>query len=73
MNAKFEGWHKSSYSGGAGEDCVEQGVDMTVGVVGVRDTKMGGSSPVLAFAGDQWSAFLADVKVSDRLTGSHAS
>ncbi|MFD8656511.1 DUF397 domain-containing protein [Streptomyces mirabilis] len=73
MTATFKNWHKSSYSGGSGEDCVEQGVDMAAGVVGIRDTKKGGVSPVLAFSSGQWSAFVADVKANDRLTGGHTA
>lgn len=61
----FEGWHKSSYSSGEGENCVEQGVDLSVGVVGIRDTKIGATSPVLAFTGGSWAAFLSDLKTGD--------
>ncbi|MGW1436767.1 DUF397 domain-containing protein [Streptomyces griseus] len=58
---EFIGWHKSSYSGGAGENCVEQGVSPADGVVGVRDTKRADESPVLAFRASTWTAFVADV------------
>jgi hypothetical protein len=50
------GWHKSTYSG-EGTTCVEQG-NCPDGRVGVRDTKMSGTGPVLRFGADQWSAFL---------------
>lgn len=61
----FIDWHKSSYSGGAGENCVEKGVDTAAGLVGVRDSKLGSTSPVLAFAGAQWTAFIADLRDGD--------
>jgi hypothetical protein len=64
-HTSFEGWHKSSYSSGEGENCVEQGLDRAVGAVGVRDTKIGAASPVLAFTGGSWEAFLADIKTGD--------
>ena len=49
---KADGWYKSSASGGQGE-CVE--VNTTVpGWVGVRDSKLGPSSPILAFTCNQW-------------------
>ncbi|MCX4799647.1 DUF397 domain-containing protein [Streptomyces sp. NBC_01242] len=60
MNPNFKNWHKSSYSGGAGEDCIEKGFDATANVVGVRDTKRAEESPVLAFSGTAWTAFVAD-------------
>jgi hypothetical protein len=59
MTANFKNWHKSSFSGGAGENCVEKGIDEAAGVVGVRDTKQGTTSPVLAFPGSQWTAFVS--------------
>ncbi|MFE6000390.1 DUF397 domain-containing protein [Streptomyces sp. NPDC056454] len=62
--AEFTNWHKSSYSGGEGENCVEQGVSPADGAVGVRDTKRGEESPVLPFSSAAWSAFVADVSVT---------
>ncbi|MEU6362195.1 DUF397 domain-containing protein [Streptomyces albidoflavus] len=60
----FTDWHKSSYSGGAGETCVEQGFDVTAERVGVRDTKRGDESPVLAFPAAAWAAFVGEVTAS---------
>ncbi|MEV7675017.1 DUF397 domain-containing protein [Streptomyces sp. NPDC088752] len=60
---EFTGWHKSSRSG-VGENCVEQGIDATGGLVGVGDTKQDGAGPVLAFASDAWTAFVGDVKAT---------
>ena len=54
------GWRKSSASGNQNE-CVEVGA-FPAGDVAVRDTKADGEGPVLAFAADAWSAFVADVK-----------
>jgi hypothetical protein len=68
MTREFENWHKSSYSGGAGENCIEQGVRPADGAVGVRDTKKGAASPVLSFGGGAWSAFVSDVASGGRLT-----
>lgn len=53
-------WRKSSHSGGANGGCVE--VATVPGLVGVRDTKRGAASPVLAFTRAEWAAFLAGVK-----------
>ncbi|RSM39220.1 DUF397 domain-containing protein [Amycolatopsis balhimycina DSM 5908] len=51
-----DGWFKSSASGGQGE-CVEVNT-ATTEWVGVRDSKLGAGSPVLAFSRDQWRAAL---------------
>jgi hypothetical protein len=51
-------WHKSSYSTQNG--CVEVGVGHAV--VGVRDSKLGAGSPVLAFNAQAWAAFLSGLK-----------
>ncbi|WP_404816419.1 DUF397 domain-containing protein [Streptomyces thermolineatus] len=48
-------WHKSSYSGSEGGQCVE--VAASAGAVHVRDSK-DRSGPVLSFAADEWSAFV---------------
>lgn len=59
-------WRKSSHSGGQNGGCVEVG--SAPGLVGVRDTKLGAASPVLAFGAGEWAAFLAAVK-ADALGG----
>jgi uncharacterized protein DUF397 len=53
-------WHKASYSGGENGGCVEVGA--IPGFVGVRDTKLGTRSPILAFIESEWRAFLAGVR-----------
>ncbi|MEU5848313.1 DUF397 domain-containing protein [Saccharopolyspora shandongensis] len=53
-------WRKSSYSGNDGGNCVEVGA--APGARGVRDSKLGESSPVLAFSRDAWASFLGKVK-----------
>lgn len=69
MNAHFKpgplSWHKSSYSGGDGGDCVEV-ADGLVGVLPVRDSK-DPDGHVLAFGHAGWSAFVAALK-SDELS-----
>lgn len=65
----FIDWHKSSYSGGNNEDCVEQGLDATSGAVGVRDTKQKGAGPILGFSPEGWGAFVASVKSPEGLGG----
>jgi Domain of unknown function (DUF397). len=52
-------WCKSSYSGGAHEDCVQ--LAHVPGVIGVRDSKNPGG-PVLSFNLAEWRAFIAEVK-----------
>jgi hypothetical protein len=58
-----DNWHKSSFSGGANGGCVE--VATVPGYIGVRDTKLGASSPVLAFTPHEWAAFLAGVRAGE--------
>ncbi|THA72488.1 DUF397 domain-containing protein [Streptomyces sp. A0642] len=53
--------HKSSYSGGAGENCLVQGLEATTNEVGVEDSKQGAASPILTFSPSAWTAFVADV------------
>ncbi|WP_031072049.1 DUF397 domain-containing protein [Streptomyces sp. NRRL WC-3742] len=64
------GWHKSSYSGNEAE-CVETGLFPagSLRTVAVRDTKAGGTGPVLGFTAEDWTAFIAELKTSDRFTG----
>lgn len=52
-------WHKASYSKENG-GCVEVG--SVPGVIGVRDTKLGAASPILAFDPTEWAAFVRAVK-----------
>jgi hypothetical protein len=61
--AAADNWHKASSSGGANGGCVE--VATIPGYYGVRDTKLGGSSPVLAFTPIEWQAFLAGVRAGE--------
>ena len=52
-------WFKSSRSNN-GQGCVE--VALNLGGAYVRDTKDGGSGPILHFTDAEWSAFLAGAK-----------
>ncbi|MBB4934834.1 hypothetical protein F4561_005728 [Lipingzhangella halophila] len=56
---EFGAWHKSSYSGGGHQDCVE--VAESSEQVKVRDTQHRNAG-YLAVSAAEWSAFLADVK-----------
>ncbi|WP_306322929.1 MULTISPECIES: DUF397 domain-containing protein [unclassified Streptomyces] len=53
-------WHKSSYSGGDGGDCLEFTRDLD-GIAPVRDSK-NPTGPKLKFRADAWSAFVADLR-----------
>jgi hypothetical protein len=52
---------KASYSHQNG-GCVEAGPCACGGNILVRDTKLGEDSPVLAFTGAEWDAFIAGAK-----------
>lgn len=54
------GWHKSSCSQGQ-TGCVEVSRQVP-GWIGVRDSKLGGRSPILAFTPHEWTAFLAGAR-----------
>ncbi|BBA97455.1 hypothetical protein RVR_3214 [Actinacidiphila reveromycinica] len=52
-------WHKSSYSGGSGDSCVEAAdVTATHGGIGVRDSK-DPQGPALLFTPTEWTSFVA--------------
>ncbi len=53
-------WHKSTYSGGNGGDCVEVAENLP-GIVAVRDTK-DRDGATLIFTDAEWGAFLSGVK-----------
>jgi Domain of unknown function (DUF397) len=60
--AHASGWRKSSYSQGA-NDCMEITTEIP-GWVGVRDSKLGTDSPVLAFTLPQWHTTLTATKTN---------
>ena len=47
-------WKKATASG-SGDNCVEHAV--VNGIHGVRDSKLGDSSPILEFSQGEWDAF----------------
>ncbi|WP_274559943.1 DUF397 domain-containing protein [Streptomyces spiramyceticus] len=53
-------WHKSSYSGGDGGDCLEVAAGHPE-IVPVRDSKNPGG-PKLVFRADAWAAFVTGLK-----------
>ena len=55
-------WIKSSYSSSSGGECVEFSPTFaTSGVIPVRDNKVP-NGPALAFATDDWAAFVSAIK-----------
>ncbi|MCX2732986.1 DUF397 domain-containing protein [Saccharopolyspora sp. NFXS83] len=56
MTGRITRWRKSSRSHAA-NGCVEVG--STMGHVGVRDSKLGCTSPILTFTASTWSDFTA--------------
>ncbi|MEU0198366.1 MULTISPECIES: DUF397 domain-containing protein [unclassified Streptomyces] len=53
-------WHKSSYSDGGADNCLEV-ADNCPGTVPVRDSKQP-QGPVLVFGATSWTSFLAGVR-----------
>ncbi|MFD4030969.1 DUF397 domain-containing protein [Streptomyces sp. NPDC058637] len=56
-NAHELHWHKSSYSGSGGGDCVEVAVGRAA--IYVRDSKVVGGGPSLRVGRGEWAAFLS--------------
>lgn len=54
-------WHKSSYSGGGGDDCLEVTHGFT-SVIPVRDSKTP-HGPKLIFRASAWAAFVEAVRI----------
>jgi hypothetical protein len=54
-------WFTSSYTNGGQDDCVEVNYSLA-GHVGVRDSKLGATSPVLDMSPAQWASLIAAVK-----------
>ncbi|MFI0983422.1 DUF397 domain-containing protein [Streptomyces sp. NPDC021093] len=61
MSGEALNWHKSSYSGGTGNDCVEV-ADNTPGHTMFRDTKLADDSPVITVDDSTWNTFLTFAK-----------
>lgn len=58
--ARAQAWRKSTYSDRA-NGCVEITTELP-GWVGVRDSKLGPHSPVLAFTHHEWRALTAGIR-----------
>ncbi|MEV6998594.1 DUF397 domain-containing protein [Streptomyces sp. NPDC093982] len=54
-------WHKSSYSGGGGNECLEVTHDLPT-LVPVRDSKTP-QGPKLIFTASAWSSFVNAVRI----------
>ncbi|WP_084216778.1 DUF397 domain-containing protein [Pseudonocardia spinosispora] len=54
--SRASAWRKSAYSKRA-DDCVEVSTEVS-GWVGVRDSKLASTSPILAFTASQWGSFV---------------
>lgn len=54
-------WFTSSYTNGGANDCVEVNYSLA-GHVGVRDSKLGTASPVLAIPAPQWACIITAVQ-----------
>lgn len=54
-------WHKSSYSGGGGNECLEVAVGHPA-LVPVRDSKTP-DGPKLVFRASTWAAFVKAVRI----------
>ena len=54
------GWRTSSYSANGGGECVEAGG--VPGLILVRDTKDGGTGPVLRVPARNWRVFTASLR-----------
>ncbi|OLT10867.1 hypothetical protein BJF78_28465 [Pseudonocardia sp. CNS-139] len=57
-------WHKSSFSGGNGNSCVEVAA-LADGERLVRDTKAQGRGPILRFPEGEWAAFVGGVNAGE--------
>ncbi|MFF8026359.1 DUF397 domain-containing protein [Streptomyces sp. NPDC007896] len=53
-------WHKSSYSGGGGDNCLEVASGHPT-LIPVRDSK-NPLGPTLTFRSEAWTAFVAELK-----------
>jgi len=60
MDLTYAEWHKSSYSGANGGQCVEVAVNLPGGVA-VRDSK-DREGPALAFTPEAWRTFLDSIQ-----------
>ncbi|GGQ30671.1 hypothetical protein BKA00_002882 [Actinomadura coerulea] len=60
MTKSFHGWRKSRHSEPNG-GCIEAG-RAADGTIGVRDTKLDGTGPILEFTADAWRTLLRSIR-----------
>ncbi|TDC79251.1 DUF397 domain-containing protein [Actinomadura sp. 7K507] len=63
MKQQYSGWRKSTHSV-PDSTCVEVGRSFH-GTIGVRDTKEGGTGPILDFTPREWAAFMQALRSAD--------
>lgn len=64
MTSQYGTWRKSRLSEANGA-CLEVALSKN-GTIGVRDSKQGGSGPILDFSPREWRAFTQAVRAIDR-------
>lgn len=64
MTKNFHGWRKSRHSEPNG-GCIEAG-RAPDGTIGIRDTKLNGTGPILEMTRREWRSFLDKIRADNR-------